>query len=239
MRNGYALLLAAIPCLSSAQQLPPLPSADDRGVHVLALAADREGAVWVGTYGQGIYRLSPGVAAWEHLSWSSDSATRSISGDFVQALAFGARGEIWYGTIGRGWGVSIDSGKTWTNWDSQGQNVVPNGIVTRGDTVYVATADGIHRSFDRGETWSAITDSLGLASAPHPWGKIGCRYLLAIAAGPDGSLWAGHLRGIARSGDGGRSWKEYPPPARCAGPACANRVRALAIDGDGTAWVGT
>jgi murein DD-endopeptidase MepM/ murein hydrolase activator NlpD len=235
------LTIAATPHPLSAQALPPLPEA---GIHVLALAADRGGAVWVGTYGQGIYLLRPGAAAWEHLTRSNDSAAHSISWDFVHALAFGAHGEIWYGTVGNGWGVSTDSGKTWTNWafkqlGPEWQYVAPNGIVTRGDTVYIATGDGIEVSFDRGVTWSEITDSVGAGSAPHLWGRIASQYVLALAAGPDGSLWAGHLRGVARSRDGGRTWTEYPSPARCARPACANRVRALAVDNDGSAWVGT
>jgi peptidase M23-like protein/two component regulator with propeller domain len=239
-----ALLLVATPCLSSAQQLPPLPNPDGRGVHVLALAADRGGAVWVGTYGQGIYLLRPGAAVWEHLTRSNDSTARSISWDLVHAFAFGSRGEIWYGTVGNGWGVSTDSGQTWTNWEfkqlgPEWQYVAPNGIVTRGDTVYIATADGIKLSFDRGASWAEITDSAGAGSAARRWGRIASQYVLALAAGPDGSLWAGHLHGIARSRDGGRSWTEYPAPARCAKPECASRVRALAVDGDGSVWVGT
>jgi murein DD-endopeptidase MepM/ murein hydrolase activator NlpD len=213
-------------------------------VHVLALAADARGSVWAGTYGQGIYVLRPGAADWKHIASSKDTSGHSISWDFVHAFAFGAHGEIWYGTVGNGWGVSTDSGKTWTNWEfkqlgPEWQYVAPNGIVTRGDTVYIATADGIKLSFDRGASWAEVTDSTGAAAAPHLWGRIASQYVLALAAGPDGSLWAGHLRGIARSRDGGRTWLEYPSPAPCVGPACANRVRALAIDGDGSAWVGT
>jgi hypothetical protein len=86
-------------------------------VHVLALAADQGGAVWVGTYGQGIYLLRPGAVSWEHLTRSNDSTAHSISWDFVHAFAFGALGEVWYGTVGNGWGVSSDSGRTWTNWE--------------------------------------------------------------------------------------------------------------------------
>lgn len=169
---------------------------------MLALATDR-GAVWAGTYGQGIYVLRPGAAVWEH----------PVSSGLVHAFAFGPRGEIWYGTIGNGFALSGDSGKAWTHWADK-QHVTPNGIVTRGDSVYIATTDGIRFSSDRGTTWSALTD----------------QYVLAFAAGPDGSLWAGHLRGLARSSDGGRTWKEYPSPAR---------VRALLVDRDGTAWIGT
>src|SRR3989441_12037958 len=66
----------------------------------------------------------------------------------------------------------------------------------------IATADGIKLSWDRGVRWFEITDSLGAATAPHPWGgaRIGSQYVLALAAGPpgDGSLWAGHLRSEER-----------------------------------------
>src|SRR4029077_13048607 len=85
------------------------------------------------------------------------------------------------------------------------QYVSPNGIVTRGDTVYIATSDGIKLSWDHGANWSEITDSIGATTAAHPWpeGEGGARirgqYLLALARGADGSLWAGHLRGLTRS----------------------------------------
>src|SRR5439155_13782031 len=42
--------------------------------------------------------------------------------------------------------------------------------------------------------------------------------------------WAAHLHGLARSRDGGRTWSEFPAPAR---------VRALAPDSGDIVWVGT
>src|SRR5437867_6058929 len=84
--------------------IPPLPDSTGWGVHVLAVARDAQGAIWVGTYGQGIYRLPAGATAWQSIR--HDSTDKSISQDFVQALAFGSRGEVWYGTIGNGWGLS-------------------------------------------------------------------------------------------------------------------------------------
>jgi len=239
---GTTLLLCA-PTFARGQALPPLPDTTGFGVHVLAIARAPDNAVWVGTYGQGIFVLRPGAGAWEHLTHSADTAARSISFDFVHAFAFGPAGEVWYGTVGNGWGVSSDGGKTWTNWElaqlgPEWQYVAPNGIVTRGDTVYVATADGIKLSWDRGATWSAITDSSASPTPPR-WGRIRSQYVLALARGPDGGLWAGHLRGLARSTDGGRTWTEYPAPVTCPRPECANRVRALAADAGGVVWVGT
>src|ERR1041385_7102087 len=229
------LLSLSSPVLSVSQTLPPLPDTTGAGVHVLALARAPDNTVWVGTYGRGIYVLRPGAGAWVQLHHSSDTAARSISFDFVHAFAFGPRGEIWYGTVGNGWGLSTDRGKTGTNGElgqlgPEWQYVAPNGIVTRGDTVYVATADGIKISFDRGASWAEVTDSIGSTTAAHVWGRIASQYVLAIAAGPDGSLWISHLRGIARSTDGGRTWREYH---------AFERARALLVNPGGWVWVGT
>ncbi|HEU5261011.1 MAG TPA: peptidoglycan DD-metalloendopeptidase family protein [Gemmatimonadales bacterium] len=238
------LTLFWLPQLSSAQALPPLPDTTGFGVHVLALARAPDGAIWVGTYGQGIFVFRPGAGSWEQLRHSGDTTVRSISWDFVHAFGFGPGGAIWYGTVGNGWGRSSDGGKTWTNWEfrqlgPQWQYVAPNGIVTRGDTVYIGTADGIKLSWDQGASWAEITDSAGATTAQNGWGRLRNQYVLALAAGPDGSLWASHLRGLARSRDGGRTWTEFPAPVRCADPECGNRVRALAPDDGGVVWAGT
>jgi murein DD-endopeptidase MepM/ murein hydrolase activator NlpD len=144
--------------------LPPLPDSAGWGVHVLTVARDPGGAIWVGTYGQGIYRLPAGAGAWESIR--HDTTGSSISMDFVQAVAFGPRGEIWYGTVGNGWGLSLDGGRTWRNWayDQLGpewQYVIPDGIVVRGDTTAVATADGLQITTDDGAHWTAIGDAIG------------------------------------------------------------------------------
>jgi len=240
MRNALLaiLILAAAPQLPS-QAVPPLPAPS----HVLAIARAPDAAIWVGTYGAGIYVLRPGGGQWEHLTTSADSTAHAISWDFVQAFGFGPRGEVWYGTVGNGWGLSRDNGKTWVNWElrqlgPEWQYVAPNGIVTRGDTVYVATADGIKLSWDDGATWAEITDSAGATTAHSVVGRIANQYVNAIAAGPDGSLWIGHLHGLARSADGGRTWSEYPSPIRCGKPECLDRVRSLNVDSSGIAWVG-
>lgn len=198
-----------------AQQLPPLPDSSGWGVHELATAHAPDSSVWVGTYGQGIFVLRNGmgsghVAGWERIRASRDTAAHSISWDFVHAFAFGPKGQIWYGTVGNGWGLSIDGGKTWRNWEfaqlgPEWQYVAPNGIVTRGDTTYIGTADGIKLTFDDGATWHEITDSTQALRVPNLWGYLASQYVRVLVLN-SGILGVVHLKGLELSPDGGRTW---------------------------------
>ncbi len=205
-----------------ALQAPPLPDSSGWGIHVLATAEAPDGATWVGTYGEGIFALRKGASAWERIRSSTDTAAHAISWDFVHAFAFGPKGQIWYGTVGNGWGLSTDGGKTWKNWEfrqlgPEWQYVAPNGIVTRGDTTYIATADGIKLTWDDGETWRVITDAIGATTAKDSvWGTITNQYVLQIEAFDSGELWIRDRRGAASSRDGGRTWKRTSLRSRVA-----------------------
>jgi murein DD-endopeptidase MepM/ murein hydrolase activator NlpD len=201
----------------AAQQISQLPDSSGWGVHVLAIADAPDSAVWVGTYGQGIFVQRKGAGTWEQIRSSSDTAAHPISWDFVHAFGFGPRGQIWYGTVGNGWGLSTDGGKTWKNWEfgqlgPEWQYVAPDGIVTRGDTTYIATADGIKLTWDDGQTWRVITDSIGATTAKDSvWGRIEHQYVLGIRADAEG-LWIRTVRGSAHSSDGGHTWRSGGPP---------------------------
>jgi len=203
-----------------ALQVPQLPDSSGWGVHVLAIARAPDSAIWVGTYGEGIFVLRPGVGrgAWERIRSSRDTAAHSISWDFVHAFAFGPKGQVWYGTVGNGWGLSTDHGQTWKNWEfrqlgPEWQYVAPNGIVTRGDTTYIATADGIKLTWDDGQTWRVITDAMGATTAQDSvWGRIKNQYVRAIWSDRVGTrLRIMDLTGFAASADGGRTWRRDRP----------------------------
>lgn len=234
MKQAISYQLSAVSVLLaaplSAQQIPPLPDSTGWGVHVLALTRAPDSSIWVGTYGQGIFVLRSNASVWEHIAHSTDTTAHSISWDFVHAFAFGSQGEVWYGTVGNGWGVSADGGKTWKNWEyrqlgPEWQYVAPNGIVARGDTVYIATADGIKVTWDDGTTWRVITDLIGATTAQDSvWGQIPNQYVLYLRRGPLDSLIAWHVHGVAASGDGGRRWVERTLPA------CRRQCQGLAPD---------
>jgi len=214
--NSLLLLLAL--------QVPQLPDSSGWGVHVLAIARAPDSAIWVGTYGQGIFVLRKGAGSWERVRSSRDTAAHAISWDFVQAFGFGPRGQVWYGTVGNGWGLSTDGGKTWKNWEfrqlgPEWQYVAPNGIVTRGDTTYIATADGIKVTWDDGQTWRVITDLVGATTARDSvWGRIESQYVLGIGWSRN-ELSINTVHANERSTHGGRSWTtlvDYEPcQTRC------------------------
>jgi len=202
-----------------ALQIPQLPDSSGWGVHVLAIARAPDSAIWVGTYGQGIFVLRKGAGSWERVRSSRDSAAHAISWDFVHAFGFGPRGQVWYGTVGNGWGLSTDGGKTWKNWQfrqlgPEWQYVAPDGIRTVGDTTYIATADGIKLTWDDGQTWRVITDSIGATTAKDSvWGRIPNQYVLWMRS-EFGPLLITYPSGGANSVDGGRTWRGGTGPSR-------------------------
>ena len=217
---AVALLLAAAPAAAPAQgpHLPALPDSTGWGVHILSMSRAPDGAIWVGTYGSGIFVYRPGAREWQQIA--SDTTPTSISWDFVHAFAFGEGQTVWYGTVGNGWGLSRDGGRTWRNWGFRDlgprwQYVAPNGIVIHGDTTFIGTADGIRYTRDHGRTWSEVADT-GVAALPS-------RYVLAVAPARGQGLWVSTLRGVGQWRAGGRFTRVEANPV----PTMGARVRAI------------
>jgi murein DD-endopeptidase MepM/ murein hydrolase activator NlpD len=229
-------------------KLPPLPDTTGWGVHVLAVARDAQGTIWVGTYGQGIFRLPVGTETWQQLRHDTTSAdtagrpdstrSKSISWDFVHAFGFGSRGEIWYGTVGNGWGLSTDGGRTWRNWTynqlgPEWQYVAPSGIVTRGDTMVIGTADGLQITTDVGAHWTAIGDAVGPPAkgpADTMYPILPSEYVRRVAADRLGWTIA-TLRGNLRVRHTPTGWQGQPLNAAAFPPANALLIGRQLIRG--------
>jgi len=158
--GGVFLALLTVHAQARSQALP-----DSAGIPTIELTSRRapNGDKWIGTYGSGIF-IASGTSPLRRLV--SDTTKSSISMNFINAVAFGTRGQVWYGTIGNGWGLSVDGGKSWKNWTyaqlgPEWQYVAPNGIAVSGDTVAIATADGLQVTTDDGAHWTAFGDAVG------------------------------------------------------------------------------
>jgi murein DD-endopeptidase MepM/ murein hydrolase activator NlpD len=230
--------------------LPPVLPDTTWGTHVLAVArSPRDRTLWVGTYGRGIFVTRQDSAKWRRIA-STRGDTTSISWNFVNSLAFGKDSTVWYGTVGNGFGRSTNNGRTWRNWtfDQLGpewQYVVPDGIRARGDTVYIATADGLRVSTNAGNSFRCIQASSRIAGGSTAGRSDACdeklyslptEYLLSLDLGPKGEVWVGHLLGISVSTDQGRTWRNLSE----ADGVPRARIRALmASDTLGKVWFAT
>ena len=234
-----AFLCAAVTTRPSPKRtLPPLPDSTGWGVHVLAVARDPQGTIWVGTYGQGIYRLPVGRQRLGVDPPRHDAASRS-PGTSSQAIAFGSRGEIWYGTVGNGWGLSTDGGATWKNWTykqlgPEWQYVAPSGIVVRGDTTVIGTADGLQLTTDDGATldgaWPTRSDLGRAGPADTVYPVLRSEYVRRVAADRRG--WnVATLRGSQRLRRGPSGWEVEPLRAAAFPPANALLIGRQLITG--------
>lgn len=219
---------------------PPLPESE-WGFHVLALARAPDGALWAGTYGSGVFVLRPDTARWDRLA-PGEADTASIMAGHVNSIAFARDGAVWLGTAGRGFGRSLDGGVTWRKWTAeatgpQWQYVAPGGIAAHGDTVYVATSDGLRMTWDGGEGWRCVVseaeDSTAAGSTDDGCAErvagLPTEYLLALDVMPDGTIWVGHLEGVSTSADGGMTWRHLDEED---GGVPRERIRAIAVDTD-------
>ncbi|HET9982694.1 MAG TPA: peptidoglycan DD-metalloendopeptidase family protein [Longimicrobiales bacterium] len=219
---------------------PPLPDTSLWGTQTLVVARAADTAVWVGTYGRGIFVQRKGAKEWENVVPRANDST-SLSWPYVNALGL-TKTAVWYGTVGNGFGRSTDGGKTWRNFGSkelgaEWQYVAPDGIRTHGDTVYIATADGLRITWDGGTTWRCVRGPKVEGDAAPP-GTARCaedirtlpsEYLLSLDVGPDGSIWVGHLKGVSVSRDGGATWASPSGVPQ-------TRIRALLVGPDSTVW---
>jgi Peptidase family M23 len=156
---------------------------------------------------------------WRHIEARANDST-ALSWNFINGFAFTSDSStVWYGTVGNGFGRSRDGGRTWQSWGSaqlgaEWQYVTPDGVRARGDTVYIATADGLRITWDDGRTWRCIVAADHIAggaetrvnSCGERIQSLPSEYVLALDIGSDGAIWVGHLKGLSVSKDLGRTW---------------------------------
>lgn len=162
---------------------------------VLALGADPAGGyLYAGLQNGGVYRSADQGGRWEKANAGLPSS--------VQTLGFDPRSpSVVFAGTANGLFRSLDRGRRWSR---VGAGVIVRFVAAVGfqgstDTAYAASRDGAFVSPNRGATWSPVEGAL-----PVP-------QLISFAIGPE-ALFAGSIEdrrggGIARSVDGGATWR--------------------------------
>jgi ligand-binding sensor domain-containing protein/signal transduction histidine kinase len=189
----------------------------DRGL-VTALAEDREGNLWAGTKGRGIYRLSPSGKA--HAWTASDG----LADDTIHAFYTDDEGNLWMGMLGGGitrWrrGPLLPFGPPEGFVPSFAANVLGDG---RGDIWLGSWGNGL---------WRIHGGELSKEHLPETPATANIR---ALTEDQKGNVWIGTwFNGIYRFD--GKNFERFLTGNESLGDA----VSALCSDHRGNLWVGT
>ncbi len=182
---------------------------------VHAIVQGRDGFLWIATEG-GLVRFDGAEFTVFH-----HANTPALPSDLIDGLTEDASGALWISTSGGlavvrngaiedfGPDHGVPATQIWRTWCDTANPAA----ATRG-TVWVLTAAGLFRIRD------------GQHAEPVGLGQNSLTENSAMAAGPHGALWLGTGQGLMRSVSGG-AFQTI---------GAVGEVRALAVDGSGTAW---
>ncbi|MBX3405431.1 MAG: exo-alpha-sialidase [Phycisphaeraceae bacterium] len=146
------------------------------------LSRSNAGDLYIGSEGQGVWKLPAGGATWEFKGLTSSQQF---------SMAFGSGGRVYVGNDGhiKGVWMSVDDGETFQPVNSFPSNWGYAVVVAPNDDVYVATRDaGVQRSIDGGASWETFNSGIPTTAC------------YALSIGEDGHLYAGSAgHGVYRS----------------------------------------
>ncbi len=180
---------------------------------VLALFADQEGSIWVGTDGGGLNRVKRLV--FEVLDVAQNSAAKSI-----QSVCEDAEGGLWLGS--NGGGVAYRKGSILERYIPEPglASYVWSVFVDQQQRVWAGTWGGLFQWVNGKFQRVAAADSIH-------W------RIHAIHQDRKGQMWLGLREGLVRWNE--RDWKLFTTKDGLS----ANDVQAIADDRQGNLWVGT
>ena len=187
--------------------------------NIYALYEDRSRQVWIGTHGQGLWRLAEGELVGFHRR--GDRSRTS----FPRSVVEDPSGRLWVGLLG---GLYRLDGDELVPASELGELEITdrvNALLIDGqDRLWVGTTGGLYRRdpVPGGHEWTSIHSEV-LARAN----------VRALAEGSNGAIWVGTARGVARVDD-----ETIELLDRRSGLP-SDLVRALLVDSVGVLWIGT
>lgn len=182
---------------------------------VVAVLEDHDGVVWVGSWGQGVFRVRGRTVDF----WSSAGG---LPDDFIRTLHEDAEGDLWIGTRGGGLVRCKDTPVV--------PYGTPEGLGGNYATTVARAPDG-HLWFG---TWRGGLYRLGdngFVAQPTPVPPLYCS-VRALAIDPKGRPWIGNWEGLF--GYDGTRYRSY---AKAGSPY--HLVSAILFDRRGRLWVAT
>ncbi|WP_345476067.1 EAL domain-containing protein [Lysobacter panacisoli] len=162
------------------------------------LAAGRDGTLWIGSHGFGVYRYRPDTGELQHYPYRENDPS-GLSYPVVHAIAEDRHGHVWFGT---GDGLDMLDPKTGRIRHFRHDNNDPESLsgnrvralhLAHDGSLWVGTHAGLSRVVEGGDDRIRFTHPLTgtLSSTQVP-------VVFSIAEGPAGRLWLSTAAGILR-----------------------------------------
>jgi signal transduction histidine kinase/ligand-binding sensor domain-containing protein len=181
---------------------------------ILSVDAGRDGSLWVGTEGAGLYRL-------KNYTWSHFGQDVGIGNPYIWSISEDAQGRVWLGTWGGG--LFVQNGEHFERASGIDYGVnMPALLHDEDDALLIGTGTGLLR-YDAGKTtWLARRQELGISD------------VRAITKDKEGAIWFGMLGGgLGCLKDG--KLKQFLKRDGLS----SDFVQCLHFESDGTLWIGT
>jgi len=178
---------------------------------VTALRRDRDKNLWVGTYGNGLYRVAEhGIAGY--------GIGQGLLNPTIRAIYEDDEGSIWIGSNGGLEQMRVGAFITWNERDGLADDYARAIFEDRDGVFWIGTANGLNR-WENG-AWTKVNDE-HLAR------------ILSIAQSRDGTRWFGTVNGLYRIN--GNTTTLYTT----AQGLSHNTIRAIHEDVRGDVWIAT
>ena len=200
------------------------PPDDWEGQPVMAIAPARDGAIWAGTEGAGLYRFvppPPGADEKSGPAWTHFGAAEGLVSPFVWSVLEDRQGQIWAGTWGGGL-FRLTDGKFVRQFELSELSAPVTALMeSPPGTLWIGTGAGLMR-YAGGKLENLAR--LGGAAA----GAV-----RSLATGPGGEIWLG-TQGAGLGCVSGEKCTTYQPS-----PALpADSLLSLHFDPEGVLWIG-
>ncbi len=209
---------AAVPVLEDKSVPGPF---DQTVASVQALTITKNGSVYAGSFGHGIFQTVDRGGTWLPVG-------NGVTDPFILSLTTGRDGAVYAGTFRGGVFRSRDGGETWHSVNAGLKRLEVKALISVGDEIYAGTGDGAYRLNNSADRWEVVTKGLDDV------------LVHALARAADGTLYAGTSgQGVLRFTRHSSGWVRMRHGLKDHEGMIENFIRVLAIDQNQTIFAGT
>ena len=192
---------------------------------VMAIAIDKNGVKWFGTYGGGVASLDG--TNWTYYK-NDENSSNSIVNNYIYSIAIDSEGNKWFGTIR---GVSKFDGENWTSYNTNNglaeNNVFSIAIDSEGNK-WFGTNGGVSK-FDN-NNWTTYS-----YNADNPSEGIAGNGVISIVIDNNGNKWFGTWGGLSEFDDS--NWTKHDTETEWL--VAGSPIFSTNIDTEGNLWLGS